>query len=108
MVVVTPTAADGVVTVEARFNDDEIQPQFVLPIVQERVLDVRAFVMCTVKGHRRVEAMKGKDIRDRIQLANLIFGQVGIRFNLDCGLSAELYCQVRFGLSFKTTTSAAV
>ena len=37
-VVVTPTAADGVVTVEARFNDDEIQPQFVLPIV--RVCDV--------------------------------------------------------------------
>ena len=44
-VVVTPTAADGVVTVEARFNDDEIQPQFVLPIVHERVLDVRAFVV---------------------------------------------------------------
>ena len=83
-VVVTPTAADGVVTVEARFNDDEIQPQFVLPIVQERVLDVRAFVVCSesIEDDEGISAMKGKDIRDRIQLANLIFGQVGIRFNL--------------------------
>jgi len=30
---VTPTGP-GTVTVEARFNDDEIQPRFVLPVVQ--------------------------------------------------------------------------
>ena len=83
-VVVTPTAADGVVTVEARFNGDEIQPQFVLPIVQERVLDVRAFVVCdeSVEGEEGNPAMKEPDIRAQVQAANLAFSQVGIRFNL--------------------------
>ena len=81
-VIVTPTAADGVVVVEARFNDDEIQPQFVLPIVQERVLDVRAFVVCTEEGHTMIPALEENKILNRIQLANYIFRQVGIRFNL--------------------------
>jgi len=83
-VVVMPTAPDGVVTVEARFNGDEIQPQFVLPIVQERVLDVRAFVVCTesTTEDEGVSAMKEKGILNRIKLANYIFRQVGIRFNL--------------------------
>ena len=83
-VVVTPTAADGVVVVEARFNDDEIQPMFVLPIVQERVLNVRAFVVCneSVEGEEGNPAMKEEYILNRIQLANYIFRQVGIRFNL--------------------------
>ena len=78
----TPIAASGEVKVEACFNDDEIQPQFVLPIVQQRVLDVRAFVVCTEdKGGLKV-AMEDNDIRDRVQTANLAFSQVGIRFNL--------------------------
>ena len=83
-VVVTPTAADGVVTVEARFNNDEIQPQFVLPIVQERMLDVRAFVVCKESSEEEegISAMKASDIRSCVQAANLAFGQVGIRFNL--------------------------
>ena len=83
-VVVTPTAADGVAVVEARFNGDEIQPQFVLPIVQERVLDVRAFVVCNESSEDADEkpAMKEKEILERVQAANVAFGQVGIRFNL--------------------------
>ena len=81
-VVVTPIAASGEVKVEACFNDDEIQPQFVLPIVQERVLDVRAFVVCNEKGHKKTLAMSDSDIRTRVQAANLAFSQVGIRFNL--------------------------
>ena len=81
-VVVTPTASDGEVTLEARFNDDEIQPQFVLPIVQERVLDVRAFVVCTENDGGLKVAMEDNEIRDPIQAANVAFGQVGIRFNL--------------------------
>ena len=56
-VVVTPTSTSGEVKIEACFNNDEIQPQFVLPIVQERVLDVRAFVVCNEKGHTRRLAM---------------------------------------------------
>ena len=83
-VVVTPAATDGVVVVEARFNDDEIQPMFVLPIVQERVLDVKAFVVCTesTTEDEGVSAMKEEDILKRIKLANYIFRQIGIRFNL--------------------------
>ncbi len=42
--IVTPTGKDTVV-VEARFNDDEIQPRFVLPVVQPRTIPVRAFVV---------------------------------------------------------------
>ena len=53
-VIVTPAATDGVVVVEARFNDDEIQPMFVLPIVHERVLDVRAFVVCKETGRKKL------------------------------------------------------
>ena len=41
---VTPTGP-GTVTVEARFNGDEIQPRFVLPVVQPRTIPVRAFVV---------------------------------------------------------------
>ena len=81
-VVVTPTAVDGVVTVEARFNGDEIQPQFVLPIVQERVLDVRAFVVCTENDGGLKVAMEDNEIHNQIQAANVAFGQVGIIFNL--------------------------
>ena len=81
-VVVTPTAADGVVVVEASFNGDEIQPQFVLPIVQERVLDVRAFVVCDENDGGLKVAMEDNEIRARIQLANFIFRQIGTRFNL--------------------------
>ena len=81
-VVVTPTVADGVVTVEARFNGDEIQPQFVLPIVQERVLDVRAFVVCTENDGGLKVAMEDNEIHNQIQAANVAFGQVGIIFNL--------------------------
>ena len=81
-VVVTPNAPTGEVTVVARFNDDEIQPQFVLPIVKERVLDVMAFVITSEGDGRLKVAMEDKDILNRIQLANYIFRQVGIRFNL--------------------------
>ena len=81
-VVVTPTAADGVVTVEARFNDDEIQPQFVLPIVQERVLDVRAFVVCNEEAGNVEPAVDDEGVRNYVQFANFIFRQIGVRFNL--------------------------
>ena len=81
-VVVTPTAADGVVTVESRFNDDEIQPQFVLPIVQERVLDVRAFVVCNEEAGNIKPTVDNEDVRHYVQFANFVFRQIGVRFNL--------------------------
>ena len=42
---VEPTATNGEVEIEARFNNDGIQPSFVLPIVEPRVIPVKAFVV---------------------------------------------------------------
>lgn len=79
--VVTPTAASGEVIVEARFNDDEIQPRFVLPIVSQRVIPIRAFVVDPPED----QTNRGWDdemILQSITTANEIFTQVGIRFEL--------------------------
>ena len=78
---VEATADKGVVEVEARFNEDEIQPTFVLPIVKPRVIPVRAFVAPPPRT-RMKEAWKTSDIQTRIDMANDIFSQVGISFDL--------------------------
>ena len=80
-VVVTPTAADGVVTVEARFNGDEIQPQFVLPVVQPRTIPVKVVVI-EPPNEKESEEWKGNVISTMLDTANEIFTQVGIRFEL--------------------------
>jgi len=77
---VTPTGTDTVI-VEARFNDDEIQPRFVLPVVQPRTIPVRAFVVEPLLGQEN-NAWKYNDIITRLDTANEIFTQVGIRFEL--------------------------
>ena len=77
---VTPTGTDTV-TVEARFNDDEIQPQFVLPVVQPRTIPVRAFVLEPPK-HNDKERWEHQEIITMIKTANDIFTQVGIEFEL--------------------------
>ena len=41
---VEPTGMGTTATVEARFNGDEIQPRFVLPVVMPRTIPVRAFI----------------------------------------------------------------
>ena len=76
--IVTPTGMDTVV-VEARFNDDEIQPRFVLPVVQPRTIPVRAFVVQPPEGK---DKWKPQEINTMIDTANEIFAQVGIRFEL--------------------------
>jgi hypothetical protein len=83
-VVVTPTVDNGVVEIEARFNDDEIQPKFVLPIVRERVVDVKAFVVRdeNTEEEEGRPAVKEDDIHHQVHMANVIFRQAGIRFNL--------------------------
>ena len=43
---VAATAESGEVIVEARFNEDAIQPRFVLPIVQMRTIPIEAYVVC--------------------------------------------------------------
>ena len=87
---VTPTGTDTV-TVEARFNDDEIQPRFVLPVVQPRTIPIKAFVVeppetfnqDTAAGTNNINAAwTTHEICKMLDTANEIFTQVGIRFEL--------------------------
>ena len=88
--IVTPTGTDTVV-VEARFNDDEIQPRFVLPVVQPRTIPVRAFVVqppepvvqdVEVEIDNSNVAWTDQNIDKMLDTANRIFEQVGIKFGL--------------------------
>ena len=85
---VTPTGTDTVI-IEARFNDDEIQPQLVLPVVQPRTIPVRAFVVePSDNGYLDAEtnadninvAWTNQEICKMLDTANEIFTQVGIHF----------------------------
>ena len=79
---VTPTgAASDVVVVEARFNDDEIQPRFVLPVVQSRTVPVKAVVVKPPE-HDAKERWEHQGITSMLDTANEIFTQVGIHFEL--------------------------
>ena len=78
---VEATATNGTVVVEARFNQDEIQPRFVLPVVMPRELNVKAFVVEPPAIDRK-DAWTDDEIEHQIKIANVIFSQVGIRFNL--------------------------
>ena len=87
---VTPTGTDTV-TVEARFNDDEIQPQFVLPVVQPRTIPVKMVVIQPPEGScQEVEqnadnidvAWAMEKISTMLGTANEVFTQVGIHFEL--------------------------
>ena len=60
-------------------NGDEIQPKFVLPVVPQRVIPIRIFMVETPFG-RRKEAWDADSIMDELHEANYIFQQVGIRF----------------------------
>ena len=77
---VTPTG-QGTVIVEARFNDDEIQPRFVLPVVQPRTIPVKAFIIQPPKSDKK-ERWERQEIITMLKTANDIFAQVGIRFEL--------------------------
>ncbi len=79
--VVTPTATNGEVEIEARFNEDEIQPRFKLPIVVPKTVNIRAY---TVRPPREQLDKKWEEgsIRQMIETANEIYTQVGIRFEL--------------------------
>ena len=76
---VRATAATGTVVVEARFNGDDLQPQFVLPIVTPREIPLKAFV---VPAKNEYKDWSDDEIEEQIGFANLIYRQVGIKFNL--------------------------
>ena len=87
---VTPTGTDTVI-IEARFNDDEIQPQFVLPVVQPRTIPVKAFIVeppetfnqDTAADTNNINAAwTAQEICKMLDTANEIFTQVGVRFEL--------------------------
>ena len=78
-VFVEATATSGTIVVEARFNNDAIQPRFVLPIVSAKTYAVRAF---TVTPPADGIGWQDSSIRMHIDLANLVFAQVGIAFCL--------------------------
>jgi len=79
MVKVEPIASSGTVVVEARFNSDPHQPRFEMPIVQQRTIPVRAFV---VKAPNVKEQIPSSRVVGMVEYANRIYDQVGIRFNL--------------------------
>ena len=77
---VAPTALGSNVVVEAKFNNDAIQPRIVLPVVEPRVLNVKAFVVDPPEGVG--EPWEDDKIVRQIERANEIFTQVGITFVL--------------------------
>ena len=77
---VTPTGTETV-TVEARFNNDEIQPRFVLPVVQPRTIPVRAFVVEPPEGDENNQ-WSSYQISKMLDTANEIYTQVGMSFEL--------------------------
>ena len=88
---VTATSTNGEVVVEARFNEDPIQPRFVLPIVQQRTLPVRAFVV----NENTRPIVSAESIQSKIDYANVIFSQIGIQLSLlsisnNVGTAADL------------------
>jgi len=82
-VTIEPTGTNANVVVEARFNDDEIQPRFVLPVVMPRIIPIKAFIVEPPETMDGV-AWDHSDINDMIDEANKTFTQVGIRFELAC------------------------
>ena len=74
-----PNVTNGVVKLTAKFTNDGHQPCFELPIVTPRVIPVRAF---TVPPRRGAVPVSPTRIRRCLALANEIYSQVGVSFNL--------------------------
>ena len=100
---VTATAENGEVVVEARFNEDPIQPRFVLPIVQQRTLPVEAYVVCDSNG---VAAATQAEIVSKLDFANVVLSQVGIALSLS-GAVCELQHPEYFCLKEHDVTTNA-
>ena len=79
---VTPTGTNEDVVIEARFNGDEIQPRFVLPVVMPRTIPVKFFVVRPPEGRNEDHSWTNPAIFTMLDKANEIYTQVGIRFDL--------------------------
>ena len=78
---VVPTGTNEDVVVEARFNGDEIQPSFKLPVVMPRTIPLKTFIVKPPQDMRD-NAWLHSDVSDMLDTANEIFTQVGIRFEM--------------------------
>ena len=76
---VAATAESGEVVVEARFNEDAVQPRFVLPIVRERQIPIKAYFICDANGD---SVISQSDMESKIQYANVVWRQAGVVFYL--------------------------
>ena len=79
--IVRPLGDSGVAVAEARFNGDEVQPRFVLPVVRPRTIPIRMFVVSPPELEQD-EGWENSKILRMLPLVNCIYGQVGIRFEL--------------------------
>ena len=79
MVAATPTATNGIVTLEAKFgNDARHHPRFVLPIVRPRNYELQLVYVKNQEGR----TPKGvSSLNRKLKVANDIFSQVGISFS---------------------------
>ena len=80
-VTVEPTGTYSNVVVEARFNEDEIQPRFEMPVVIPRTIPVKVFVVEPPIGDATTK-WGLHEIISMLDKANEIFEQVGITFEL--------------------------
>ena len=78
-ILIEPTVTSGVAVVKAKFNSDDHQPTFTLPIVVPRTIPVKAFIVSGPKGGMVTTSTR---VREQVAKANEIFDQVGIKFDL--------------------------
>ena len=96
-------AAGGEVVVEARFNEDAIQPRFVLPVVPMRQIPIEAYVVCD----QTKRAATAEQINDKLAFANKVFRQVGVAFYLS-DVPLELVSPRHFNLAHHSLYTNAV
>ena len=92
---VEATSNTGELVVEARFNDDELQPRFVLPIVEKRTLRLKVFVV-DPPDYLANEGWTKALIQTQVKEANQVFSQAGVEFSLNdddvfLGLPSKFY-----------------
>lgn len=79
---VEPSDTNDEVIVEARFNDDAIQPRFRLPVFNPRIIPIRVFIVEPPLGPSKESPWQQNAIEKDIENANEVFSQIGVAFNL--------------------------
>ena len=78
---VRATAQSGTVVVEAAFGSDAlIQPRFVLPIVEKKIIPIKVYY---VSDRNNVPPRRLANFELDLEIANSVFSQVGVEFVQD-------------------------